>query len=625
MAEKRQQQAVDWRTLRRLLKMMFHNYGGRLTIALIGIVVSCLATVLGSYFIQFLIDGYVMPLLGKTAPNFTPLLHAIGIMGAIFLSGIIASLIYSQIMAATGQRVQKSLRDEMFGHMETLPQGYFDQTNAGILMSTYTNDIDTLMQMIMQAFPQLINSVLSFSFSLVMMFILSWQLSLISVGVFVLGIAIVRFLIIRSRLYYQEQQQAIGRIDGFVEEMLSGLKVIKVFSHEKQAQQEFDQKNDDWQMAATKANIYSTSVFPIMGNVGNFLYVLVAIVGGTLAIRGQSALTLGTIAAFLQLSRSFSQPIAGASQQLNFIIQGMAGTRRIFSLLDQKKESDEGTVSLVNVQQEASGKLSETPEYTGKLAWKQQQVTGEVQLTLLAGNVSFEKVDFAYQQENVLHQVSFQAKAGQKIALVGPTGAGKTTMINVLNRFYDLKQGQITYDGIDIRQIKKDDLRASLGLILQETHLFTGTIADNIRYGRLDATDEEVRQAADLAQATTFIEKLPAGFQTKISGNSSDLSQGQQQLLAIARAAIADTPVLILDEATSNIDTQTEQLIQRGLENLMSNRTSFAIAHRLSTIFDADLILVIDDGQIVEAGNHEKLLAKHGMYYDLYHGSLTVE
>lgn len=625
MADKKQKQAVDWGTLRRLLKMMFNNYGGRLAAAIVGIVISCLATVLGSYFIQFLIDRYVTPLIGKSAPDFTPLLQAIGIMGAIFLSGVIASLVYSQIMAATGQQVQKSLRDEMFAHMETLPQEYFDKTNAGILMSTYTNDIDTLMQMIMQAFPQLLNSVLSFSFSLVMMFILSWQLSFISVGVFVLGILIVRFLIIRSRLYYQEQQRAIGKIDGFVEEMLSGLKVIKVFSHENQAQQEFDQKNDDWQTAATKANIYSTSVFPIMGNVGNFLYVLVAIVGGTLAIKGQTTLTLGTIAAFLQLSRSFSQPIAGASQQLNFIIQGMAGTRRIFKLLDQDKESDQGTVTLVNVQENQAGNLSETTEYTGKLAWKQTQATGKTQLTLLEGKVSFEEVDFAYGKEDVLQQVSFQAKAGQKVALVGPTGAGKTTIINALNRFYDINKGRILYDGIDIRRIRKDDLRASLGLILQETHLFTGTIADNIRYGRLNATDEEVRQAADLAQATTFIEKLPHGFQTRISGNSSDLSQGQQQLLAIARAALADSPVLILDEATSNIDTQTEQLIQRGLENLLAGRTSFAIAHRLSTIFDSDLILVINDGQVVEAGNHDELIEKHGMYYDLYNGTLTLE
>ncbi|HIW89094.1 MAG TPA: ABC transporter ATP-binding protein/permease [Candidatus Ligilactobacillus excrementipullorum] len=625
MTDKKQNQAVDWQTLGRLLKMMFSNYGGRLLLAIGGIVVSCLATVLGSYFIQFLIDSYVTPLIGKKAPDFGPLLQAIGVMGVIFASGIIASLLYSQIMASTGQRVQKTLRDEMFTHMEGLPQGYFDQTNAGILMSTYTNDIDTLMQMIMQAFPQLLNSVLSFSFSLVMMFILSWQLSMISVGVFILGILIVRFLIVRSRLYYQQQQREIGKIDGFVEEMLSGLKVVKVFSHEKQVQQEFDQNNDDWQTAATQANIYSTSVFPIMGNVGNFLYVLVANVGGTLAINGKTALTLGTIAAFLQLSRSFSQPIAGASQQLNFIIQGMAGTRRIFSLLDQKKESDEGTVSLVNVQQEASGKLSETPEYTGKLAWKQQQATGEVQLTLLAGNVTFNNVDFAYGQEDVLHQVSFVAQAGQKIALVGPTGAGKTTIINVLNRFYDISQGSITYDGINIRQIKKDDLRASLGLILQETHLFTGTIADNIRYGRLNASDKEVKQAADLAQATAFIEKLPQGFQTRISGNSSDLSQGQQQLLAIARAALTDAPVLILDEATSNIDTQTEQLIQQGLENLMAGRMSFAIAHRLSTIFDSDLIMVIDEGRVVEMGNHDELIEKHGMYYDLYHGTLTLE
>ncbi|GBG94284.1 multidrug ABC transporter ATP-binding and permease protein [Ligilactobacillus salitolerans] len=625
MKAKDEKSAVDWPTLNRLLKMMFRQYGIRLSTAIFAIIVSCLATVLGSYFLQFLIDRYVLPLVGKSQPDFGPLIRALLLMGSIFLLGVLASLTYSQIMAATGQRVQKSLRDEMFVKMQKLPQQYFDHSNTGILMSTYTNDIDTLMQMIMQSFPQLINSVLSFLFSLTMMFVLSWQLSLISVAIFVIGLFIVRFLIYRSRLYYQKQQTAIGQIDGFVEEMLSGLKVIKVFSHEPAAQKEFDADNDEWQDAAAKANIYSTSVFPIMGNVGNFLYVLVAIIGGTLALNGSSVLTLGTIAAFLQLSRSFSQPIAAVSQQLNFVIQGMAGTRRIFELLDQQEEEDPGTVTLVNVAEDASGNLTETKDYTGKWAWKAPQANGEDQLTLLAGNVSFDHVDFAYGSSDVLHDITFDVQAGQKVALVGPTGAGKTTIINVLNRFYDIKRGKITYDGIDIQTIKKDDLRTSLGLILQDTHLFTGTVADNIRYGRLEAGEEEIKQAADLAQATPFIAQLPEGFQTQIDGNGSDLSQGQQQLLAIARAAVADPPVLILDEATSNIDTQTERQIQTGLENLMKGRTSFAIAHRLSTIFNSDLILVIDDGRIIEAGNHEELLEKHGMYYDLYHGTLTLE
>lgn len=625
MKKKSEKKAVDWSTLKRLLKMMFTDFGGRLATAIMGIIVSALSMVLGSYFIQFLIDRYVTPLVGQKQPNFAPLLGAIAVMGSIFLVGVFASLIYTQIMASTGQNIQKRLRDQMFEHMEGLPQEYFDNTNTGVLMSTYTNDIDTLMQMIMQAFPQLINSVLSFAFSLTMMFVLSWRLSMISVFIFILGLFLVRFLIYRSRLYYQKQQTAIGKIDGFVDEMLSGLKVIKVFSHEKESQKNFDDYNDEWQNAASPANIYSTSVFPILANIGNFLYVLVAIVGGTLAIHGETTLTLGTIAAFLQLSRSFSQPIAGASQQLNFIIQGMAGTRWIFTLLDQKQETDDGKVSLVNVHQDERGQLTETTEFTGSWAWSQPQANVGQKLSLLKGNVHFENVDFAYGEETVLHNVTFDAKAGQKIALVGPTGAGKTTIINVLNRFYDIKRGQITYDGIDIQNIKKDDLRQALGLILQDTHLFTGTVADNIRYGRLDATDDEVKQAADLALATPFIEKLTDGFQTKIAGSGSDLSQGQQQLLAIARAAVADPPVLILDEATSNIDTQTERQIQTGLENLMKGRTSFAIAHRLSTIFNSDLILVIDDGRIIEAGDHDQLIQEHGMYYDLYNGTLTLE
>ncbi len=625
MKEKNEKSAVDWTTLKRLLKMMFKQYRFRLGLALLGIIISCLSTVLGSYFLQFLIDRYVLPLVGHNDPNFGPLLGAIATMGLIFLLGVLASLVYTQIMAATGQRVQKSLRDEMFSRMQSLPQNYFDRSNTGILMSTYTNDIDTLMQMIMQSFPQLVNSVLSFLFSLTMMFVLSWQLSLVSVVIFVMGLFIVRFLIYRSRYYYQKQQTAIGKIDGFVEEMLSGLKVIKVFSHEPEAQKEFDVDNDEWQDAAANANIYSTSVFPIMGNVGNFLYVLVAIIGGTLALNGSSALTLGTIAAFLQLSRSFSQPIAAVSQQLNFIIQGMAGTRRIFTLLDQPKESDNGTVTLVNVNEGSDGHLTKSSKYTGKWAWNQPRNNGSDKLTLLEGNVHFEHVDFAYGKEEVLHDITFSADSGQKVALVGPTGAGKTTIINVLNRFYDIQHGKITYDGIDINKIKKNDLRTSLGLILQDTHLFTATIADNIRYGRLEATDDEVHQAAELAQATPFIKRLKNGFQTQINGSSSDLSQGQQQLLAIARAAVSDPPVLILDEATSNIDTQTERQIQTGLENLMKGRTSFAIAHRLSTIFNSDLILVINDGKIVEAGNHEQLIKKHGMYYDLYNGTLTLE
>lgn len=492
----------------------------------------------------------------------------------------------------------------MFTKMESLPLRYFDENDYGNVMSRYTNDVDTLTQLITQSFPQFIVATFNVVFALVAMVSLSPILTLISLLIFATSIVIVRWLTARSSKYFRAQQASIGSLNAFIEEMLNGQKVIKVFSHEATVKQEFDQYNDDLRNDARLANGFSTMLFPIMGNLGNLLYVLIAIAGGALAITHASLLTLGTIAAFLQLSRSFSQPIAQISQQLNAIIQAMAGAGRIFQLLDEAPEADSGTVTLTQ--------KGET--------WCWQD--GDKQLPV-RGQISFKDVSFEYPNSDAgLHDISFDVEAGEKIALVGETGAGKTTITNMLNRFYDIDSGQITYDGINITRINKEALRRSVAIVLQETHLFSGTIADNIRYGRMTATDDEVIAAAKLANADKFIETLPDKYETQITGNGSELSSGQQQMLSIARAALVDPPVMILDEATSNIDSRTEQLVQAGMDNLMTGRTTFAIAHRLSTVFNADLILVIGDGRIVESGTHEALLAKHGKYYELYTGAL---
>ncbi|MFC6255037.1 ABC transporter ATP-binding protein [Secundilactobacillus hailunensis] len=592
-------------TFWRLLRLLVSDYKGWLSISLIAIILSALSGVAGSLFIQRLIDHYIIPLMRAANPHFGPLLLAIGVMAVIFYVGVIATVIYTQIMAVLGQRIQESIRDQMFAKMQTLPLRYFDQNDYGNVMSRYTNDVDTLMQLITQSFPQFIVALFNVTFALVAMVVLSPVLTLVSLAIFATSIIIVRWLTHRSGKYFRAQQSAIGQLNAFVEEMLNGERVIKVFSHEKPVQTEFETYNDALRNDARYANGFATMLFPIMGNMGNLLYVLIAILGGGLAIMHPNLLTLGTIAAFLQLSRSFSQPIAQISQQLNAIIQAMAGAGRIFQLLDEAPEDDQGTTILVKRGDD----------------WFWQPADMSASRIPVKGGITFAHVNFTYPQSRAgLHDLNFEAQAGEKIALVGETGAGKTTTTNMLNRFYDINSGQIKYDGVDIATIKKADLRRAMAIVLQDTHLFTGTIRDNIRYGAPQATESEVISAAKLARADVFINELPAGYDTEITGDGEELSSGQRQMLSIARAAIVDPPVMILDEATSNIDTRTERLVQAGMDNLMAHRTTFVIAHRLSTVFNADLILVIDNGRIIERGAHEELLQQHGKYYELYQG-----
>ncbi|GAW98928.1 ABC transporter ATP-binding protein [Secundilactobacillus mixtipabuli] len=592
-------------TLWRLLRLLVSQYKGWLFISLVAIILSALSGVAGSLFIQRLIDRYIMPLTRASHPAFTPLLFAIGIMAVIFYVGVIATVIYSQIMAVIGQRIQESIRNQMFTKMETLPLRYFDQNDYGNVMSRYTNDVDTLMQLITQSFPQFVVALFNVTFALAAMLLLSPVLTLISLAIFATSILIVRWLTHRSAKYFRAQQASLGKLDAFVEEMLNGERVIKVFSHEKQVQTAFESYNDALRNDARYANGFATMLFPIMGNMGNLLYVLIAVLGGGLAILHPTLITLGTIAAFLQLSRSFSQPIAQISQQLNSIVQAMAGAGRIFQLLDEKPEDDQGTTRLIKEGER----------------WFWQPADAQQPRIQVKGHIEFQHVNFTYPQSNAgLHDLTFEATAGAKIALVGETGAGKTTTTNMLNRFYDIDSGQIMYDGVDIATIKKADLRRALAIVLQDTHLFTGTIRDNIRYGDPQADDSAVIAAAQLARADVFIKELPAEYDTEITGDGEELSSGQRQMLSIARAALVDPPVMILDEATSNIDTRTERLVQAGMDNLMANRTTFVIAHRLSTVFNADMILVIDNGRIVERGTHEELLKLHGRYYDLYQG-----
>lgn len=612
-----------WGTLKRLLRLIMTTQPLLWLIAFISIIVSALASVVGTLFLQRLVDDYILPLLKVDDPKFGPLLTAIIWMAAIYLLGVVATYVYTQIMPALGQRIQKRLRDQLFVHMQTLPVGYFDSHSYGDLMSRYTNDVDTLTQLISQSFPQFLSSIFNLVFVIVGMLTLSPVLTLISVGIFLLSLGVIRFLSKRSSGYFQEQQRQLGQLNGFIEENLTGLKVIKVFSHESVIQNQFETVNESLRKDASAANGYATMLFPIMGNLGNLLYVLIALVGGALAVQNVLPLTLGAIAAFLQLSRNFSQPIAQISQQLNAIIMALAGSERLFQVLDEKPEIDEGQVTLVKAEKKADGTLGITP--TGSL-WAWQNADTNKPLIPLKGHIVFDGVWFSYDHKTpVFEGINFEAKPGAKVALVGTTGAGKTTMINLLTRFYELDQGRITYDGIDIRQIKKADLRHSLGMVLQETNLFTGTIADNIRMGKPDASMGEITAAAKLANADVFIRKLSKGYDTVLENGGASLSQGQRQLLAIARAAVADPAIMILDEATSSIDTQTERLVQSGMDNLMANRTTFAIAHRLSTIFNADLILVVEAGRIIERGNHEALMAQKGRYYDLYMGKTVLE
>ena len=611
--------------LKRLLTLMFKEYKIQLVFVLVMILLSAYANVKGSLFLQVVIDQYITPLIGQTHPNFSGLLQAILQMALIYLVGVIASLTYNFMMVKISEGTQKKIRDQMFTHLESLPIRYFDANSDGDIMSHFTNDTDTLRQMISQSIPNLMMALVTFVSVFIAMFTISLPLTgFVLISVFLM-MNVIRFISKKSGRFFGAQQKDLGQVNGYIEEMMHGQKVVKIFNHEKKVMEEFDTLNDQLQESATKANINANTLMPIMMNLLNVQYVLVAIIGGLFAINGISGLTVGMIASFLQLSRSLNGPISQISQQINFVIMALAGAGRIFNLLDEKSEQDDGYVTLVNAKK-VDDQLVETKERTGLWAWKHPHEDGSITYTELTGDVVFEDVDFGYVDNNiVLHDINLYAKPGEKVAFVGATGAGKTTITNLINRFYDIQDGKIRYDGINIKKIKKDSLRRSLGSVLQDTHLFTGTIRENIRFGKLDASDEDVLAAAKLANADGFINHLPDKYDTVITGDGEGLSQGQRQLLAIARAAIADPPVMILDEATSSIDTRTEGIVQSGMDRLMHGRTVFVIAHRLSTIQNADVIMVLDHGRIIERGSHEALLAEKGMYYQLYTGKVELD
>ena len=607
------------KSFRRLLSYM-KKYWLQLILVLICILVSAVAGVAGSTFLQTLIDDYISPMLLNGSRDFSGLASALIKLGVLYAAGILGTLFYNRLMVVVAQGILKTIRDQMFSHMQTLPIRFFDTHASGDVMSLYTNDTDTLRQMLAQSVPQIFSSIVTVVAVFVAMVRLSIWLTLFVLVFVALMMLITKFVGGKSGAFFVKQQNSIGAVNGYIEEMIHGQKVIKVFCHEEQTKEGFDKHNNALFQNAAWANSFANILMPIMNNLGYVQYVLLAMLGGALAFHGVGGLTLGAIAAFLQLSRSFTMPISQISQQASAIVMALAGAGRIFDLLDEAPETDEGYVTLVDAE-EKDGVLTETDHRTGIWAWKHPHADGTVTYTRMAGDVQFFDVDFGYVPEKiVLHDVSLYAKPGEKVAFVGATGAGKTTITNLINRFYDLADGKIRYDGININKIKKPDLRRSLGIVLQDVNLFTGTVMDNIRYGRLDATDEECIAAAKRANAHHFIMLLPDGYQTVLSGDGSGLSQGQRQLLSIARAAVADPPVMILDEATSSIDTRTERIVQAGMDALMHGRTVFVIAHRLSTIQNADVIMVLDHGRIIERGNHEKLMAEKGRYYLLYTG-----
>ena len=611
------------KTIKRLLKYVTKGYKFQLVVVLVSIIISAVVGVLGVQFIKYLIDDFITPLLGEQNPDFTALLNVILMMGVIYLVGVIATYVYNRLMINISQGVLNKIRGEMFNHMQKLPIGYFDSRSHGEIMSTYTNDVDTLRQMLSQSIPQVFSAVVSMVSVLAAMFATNIYLTLVVLAMVVLMVFVSKYLGGNSSRFFVKQQEDIGKVNGYIEEMMEGQKVVKVFNYEEQSKKRFDDLNEQLCDSMTKANMYANILMPCIMNIGNLGYVLVAVIGGILSVNG--ILTIGSIAAFLQYVKAFTNPLGQVSQQMNSIIMALAGAGRIFELLDEEPEQDEGYVTLVNAKME-NGKIVECKERTGMWAWKHPHKDGRVTYTRLRGQVEFENVQFGYEEhKRILHDISLVAKEGQKVSFVGATGAGKTTITNLINRFYDIQEGKIRYDRINIRKIKKDDLRRSLGMVLQDTSLFTGTIRDNIRYGKLDATDEEVEEAAKLSNADKFIKHLPHGYDTMITGNGEGLSQGQRQLLSIARAALNNPPVLILDEATSSIDTRTEKIVQDGMDKLMKGRTVFVIAHRLSTIKNSDLIMVLDHGRIIERGNHNELIAQKGTYYGLYTGAIEID
>lgn len=618
---------MDTGSLKRVLAYVMKSYGAAFVIVVVCILITAGTTLYGTLFMKELVDGYIIPLTEQKAaglePDFAPLAHAIIKLACIYAVGIVTAYTYNRIMVNITQGTLRNIRNELFEKMEKLPIKYFDTHAHGDIMSIYTNDIDTLRQLISQSIPQLINSAITLVSSFVSMIVLNIPLTVLSLIMVGVMFYVSAKLGEKSSTFFVKQQKDLGAVNGYIEEMLEGQKVVKVFCHEDKATEEFEVLNENLRSSAENANKFANIMMPVNGNLGHISYVLCAILGAVLALSGFTSLTLGTLISFLTLNKNFNQPIMQVSQQMNMIIMAMAGAKRVFDLTDETPEVDDGYVELVNAKEDENGNITETSERTGLWAWKHpHSEDGSITYTKLEGRIVFDGVDFGYNDDKmVLHDIELFAEPGQKLAFVGSTGAGKTTITNLINRFYDIQDGKIRYDGININKIKKEDLRRSLGIVLQDTHLFTGTVMDNIRYGRLDATDEECVAAAKLANAHSFIKRLPDGYNTMLTGDGANLSQGQRQLLAIARAAVADPPALILDEATSSIDTRTESLVQKGMDGLMYGRTTFVIAHRLSTVKNSDCIMVLEQGRIIERGTHDKLIEQKGRYYQLYTGN----